>query len=151
MQSGNSHISILNRCTSRTFVLTVGLSLLLLAGPTARQAHAAYTTLGWNNLGMHCLDADFSVFCTLPPYNTIHAQVIDDQGQLVNIPGGITVTYHAVADSNGSLNTTSADKTNFWQYVQPLFGAALPVDIGLPVPGPNSFTMPGAGNVPQSM
>ena len=23
--------------------------------------------LGWNNLGMHCMDADFSVFAILPP------------------------------------------------------------------------------------
>ena len=33
---------------------------------------------------MHCMDADFSVFSILPPYNTIQAQVIDPAGHLVN-------------------------------------------------------------------
>jgi hypothetical protein len=27
--------------------------------------------LSWNNLGMHCMDSDYSVFSILPPYNTI--------------------------------------------------------------------------------
>lgn len=110
-----------------------------------------YKVLGWNNLGMHCLDADFSVFSTLPPYNTIHAQIIDGRGLLVTLPGSIRVTYAGAADPLGSLNTTSVGKTNFWDYAEAYFGVALPVDVGLPVPGPASFAMPGAGNVPQDM
>ena len=42
---------------------------------------AGYTVVGWNNLGMHCMDGDYSVFSLLPPYNTIHAQLIDQQGR----------------------------------------------------------------------
>src|SRR5512136_1350041 len=92
---------------------------------------AGYTIVGWNNLGMHCMDADFSVLSLLPPYNTIHAQVIDPSGALVTDPvaAGITVSYEAVADGTGSINTTSAGKTNFWDYVFPLFGASPPVDV----------------------
>ena len=38
--------------------------LLSLAGGTARAASpSGYTLVGWNNLGMHCMDADFSAFC----------------------------------------------------------------------------------------
>ena len=37
---------------------------------------ATSTILGWNNLGMHCMDSDYSVFTILPPYNTIEAQLI---------------------------------------------------------------------------
>ncbi|MCZ7634918.1 MAG: hypothetical protein M5U12_01925 [Verrucomicrobia bacterium] len=37
---------------------------------------ATHALVGWNDLGMHCLDADFSVFSLLPPFNTIHAQLI---------------------------------------------------------------------------
>jgi len=33
-----------------------------------------WTVVGWNNLGMHCMDADFSVFSILPPYNTVNAR-----------------------------------------------------------------------------
>ncbi len=113
----------------------------------------SYTVLGWNNLGMHCLDADFSVFSILPPYNSIFVQVIDAQGRLVNVPGNLSVTYHAVADPDGSINTSSIGKTNFWQYADKLFGlpAPLPLDTGLPVPGPQGYAMPGQANTPQSM
>ena len=51
--------------------------------------------LGWNNLGMHCMDSDYSVFSILPPYNTIESQLIVG-GKLVtnstplNLP--VTVT-----------------------------------------------------------
>jgi hypothetical protein len=30
-------------------------------------SNGAYTVFAWNNLGMHCMDANFSVFCILPP------------------------------------------------------------------------------------
>jgi Big-like domain-containing protein len=118
--------------------------LILGAGP----AHAGYTVVAWNNLGMHCMDAEFSVLSLLPPYNTIHAQVIDPTGARVTDPAvaGITVTYEAVADATGSINTTSEGKTDFWQFVLPLFGAAPAVDVGL-----TGVRMPGAGNAPQPM
>ncbi|MFA6291900.1 MAG: fibronectin type III domain-containing protein [Victivallales bacterium] len=113
----------------------------------------AYTgsVLGWNNLGMHCADGDFSVLCLLPPYNTINSQVIDSTGQLITGQGGVSVTYKAIADPRGSINKTSIGKTNFWDYEQSLFGVSLQPDTGLPVPGPNSFSMPGAANVPKAM
>ena len=119
---------------------------VLLALTPAVAAAAPWTLVGWNNLGMHCMDADYAVFSLLPPYNTIHAQLIDTQGHLVRDPTGITVTYEAVADPDGSINTTSAGKTNFWQHVQALFGVDLPVDAGL-----KGNNMPGAANQPQPM
>jgi len=48
--------------------------------------------LGWNNLGMHCMDSDYSVFSILPPYNTIESQLIVG-GKLVTNGSGYTVTY----------------------------------------------------------
>ena len=64
-------------------VLAVLLAALL---PGAAVSPTGWTVVGWNNLGMHCMDADFAVFSILPPYNTIHAQVIDASGQLVVDP-----------------------------------------------------------------
>ena len=113
---------------------------------------AAQTLVGWNNLGMHCMDDDYSVFSILPPYNVINCQFIDAQGKLVTDPTGITVTYQAVADPDGSINTTSIGKTNFWEYSLPLFGADLPPDHGLPFPASNpGRNMPGPANTPQMM
>ena len=79
--------------------------------------NGSWTVVGWNNLGMHCMDDDYSVFSILPPYNTIDAQLIDAAGQAGQDRGsGITLTYEAVADPDGSINRTAAGKTNFWDY-----------------------------------
>ncbi len=106
--------------------------------------------LGWNNLGMHCMDSDYSVFSILPPYNTIHAQLIVG-GKLVTNATGYSVTYEAVADPDGSFNSTSKGKTSFYEHCVALFGVSLPIDSGLPVPGPDPFWMPGVTNIPQAM
>ncbi|RMH49253.1 MAG: hypothetical protein D6685_19380, partial [Bacteroidetes bacterium] len=94
------------------------------------------------------MDADYQVFAILPPYNTIHAQLVDAQGNLVqDLAGlGITVTYEAVPDASGSINSTSAGKTNFWDHVAALFAASPPVDEGLA-----GSRMPGPANTPQPM
>ncbi len=128
-------------------LLALGLSAAVApAADTAVQT--AWTLVGWNNLGMHCMDADFSVFSILPPYNTIHAQLIDPSGLLVTNPAGrgITVSYQAVADPALSINRTSAGKTNFWDWVKPLFGAEVAVDMGLA-----GHAMPGTSNALQPM
>ena len=101
-------------------------------------SHAAlavpgWKIIGWNNLGMHCMDDDYSIFSILPPYNTVDAQLIDNSGRLVTVlPTGVSVTYEAVADPDGSINRSSTGKSNFWDYSLILFGAALPSDTGLP-------------------
>ena len=96
-----------------------------------------YAVYAWNDLGMHCMDHDYSVFAILPPYNNLHAQVIDRRsGQLVS--SGITLTYEATEDTRGSINSTSIGKTNFWDWVLVLFGAEPDANVGLagnPAPG----------------
>jgi len=49
-----------------------------------------------------------------------------------------------MADTTGSINTSSKGKTDFWDYVLPLFGANPPVDEGL-----LGAKMPGTGNTAQ--
>lgn len=105
---------------------------------------ASATLLGWNNLGMHCMDSDYSVFSILPPYNTIEAQLIVN-GRLVTNGAGYSVTYEAIADPDGSINTTAIGKGNFFNFTPYLYGA-LPQDMGLA-----GWAMPGPGNVPQGM
>ncbi len=98
---------------------------------TAPAPSASYALTAWNDLGMHCVDGnDYSIMSILPPYNNLHAQLVDKRtGKQVT--GGVTLTYEAVADLQGSINTKSATKTNFWQYVASLFGARPADDIGL--------------------
>ncbi len=125
------------------FIAHFILTFALVALPAAA---AGYRLVGWSELGMHCMDSDYSLMAILPPYNTIHAQLIDPSGKLVRSAGTFTVTYQAVADASGSINRTSAQKTNFFSYAQLLFGANLAVDAGLA--GKN---MPGSANTPQAM
>ncbi len=107
-------------------------------------ASAGTAILGWNNLGMHCMDSDFSVFSILPPYNTIEAQLIVN-GMLVTNGSGYTLSYQAIADPNGSINSTDQGKTDFYQFTPYLYGA-LNMDVGL-----KGWAMPGPGNTPQGM
>jgi hypothetical protein len=89
-----------------------------------------YMLTAWNDLGMHCMDGnDFSVFSILPPYNNLHAQLKDKSGSLVT--SGVTITYESVTGTDGKINTSSSNKTNFWDYSDKLFGAVLAPDTGL--------------------
>ncbi|MFO0907192.1 MAG: hypothetical protein U0794_02315 [Isosphaeraceae bacterium] len=84
--------------------------------------------LGFNDLGMHCMNQDFSEICILPPYNNLHAQVIDRSGEEPRIvTSGVQVNYSIPG------NTKSSTKTNFWQYARSLLNLStpLPLDVGL--------------------
>lgn len=85
----------------------------------------SYVVLGYNDLGMHCMNQDFSQLCILPPYNSLHAQVIRRGVEPRVISSGVTVKYRIPN------NTTSVTKTNFWQYAPALFGVSLAPDVGL--------------------
>ena len=62
------------------------------------------TVVAWNDLGMHCVDGkDYSVFSILPPYNNLHAQIIQrNVSSSKVVTSGVTLTYQAVADATGS-------------------------------------------------
>ena len=115
----------------------------LLCGLALTANAATSTILGWNNLGMHCMDSDYSVFTVLPPYNTIEGQLIVG-GKLVTNGAGYTVTYQAVVDPSGSINSTAIGKGNFYTYTPFLYGALAP-DKGLA-----GWAMPGLANIPQA-
>jgi hypothetical protein len=104
--------------------------------PSATAAPAAttgnYVLVGWSELGMHCMDGkDYSVFAVLPPYNTIHAQLLKRGEPPTRIVSNVTITYQSIADTTGSINTRSANKSNFWTYSRLLFQSTVPPEIGL--------------------
>ena len=68
------------------------LYLPLVCGP-APQPAAEYAVLGWNDLGMHCYNADFSDLAVLPPYNTLWTQIIQRGAPPVIVTTGVTATY----------------------------------------------------------
>ncbi len=115
-----------------TAVFLVILGVICLA-PVAQAAPGdSSQVFAFNDLGMHCYDKDFSVFSLLPPYNVVHAQVVNKglKPSLLNNTRA-ELTYAAIADPGGSLNTTSIGKTNFWNYILKLFGLSRPLDTGI--------------------
>jgi len=80
--------------------------------------------LAYNDLGMHCMNQDFSEMAILPPFNNLYAQVIL-RGDLPEIiESGVMVNYSIPG------NTHSASKTNFWTYLRKL-NIPLPNNLGL--------------------
>lgn len=139
----------------RSCIVRTPLALALAAGvalpiagdgndPGSGSGH--YVVVGWNDLGMHCMDSDYSVFSILPPFNDLKAQLIDPSGRLVTALNGRELEYTAVADPSGSINKSSIGKTNYWKHVTALYGATLAPDQGLA-----GHDMPGAANTPQSL
>jgi hypothetical protein len=104
---------------------TAAYMAVILRNGLPQQAKGQYVVIGWNDLGMHCYDFDYSLLSVLPPYNNLWAQVIrrGDPPQIVST--GIKVEYSFPG------NTYSAGKTNFWQYEDKLFGVNLPDNVGL--------------------
>ena len=76
------------RITHLAITVAMAATLGLTAVSADEEGPGTMTLVGWNDLGMHCMDADYSVMAILPPYNTIHAQLMDSNGNLVTVPGG---------------------------------------------------------------
>jgi hypothetical protein len=116
-----------------TFLFSALLFIIITIFSYTVSAQQTYILLGWNDLGMHCANKDFSKIAVLPPFNNVHAQLILKQPnqlpQVVN--AGYTISY------NIPYNTYSVGKTNFWTYAQVLFG--------LPQPLPNNIGLTGHG------
>jgi hypothetical protein len=145
-----------DRQVARVLFVVVLLAILVWNSPNSYGA-SNYQVFAFNDLGMHCYDSDYSVFTILPPFNVLHAQVLlkGRNPQLLD-DSQADVYYQAQKDPSGSINKTSGTikgtpKTNFWDYVQDLFGLTLQVDQGIPVPPPGgpSATMPGPKNKKQ--
>ncbi len=96
--------------------------------PPPPNVNGDFTVLAANDLGMHCADLDYQIFSILPPFNVVHAQVIE-KGTANSLPRivdntTIDVLYSAASSVNdpagaNSINTTSQNlpgvfKTNFW-------------------------------------
>jgi hypothetical protein len=104
---------------------------------------SSYQILPANDLGMHCDDSDLQIFTLLPPFNVLHAQVIQKGNEPFSNPrlltdkDGISVEYFSSANPNdpvasNSINTTSQNsktlyKSNFWD-INPSTGNTYAVD-----------------------
>jgi hypothetical protein len=113
-------------------------AIALGAGTRGFQAAAppSYTVIAYNDLGMHCMQNDFSQMMILPPFNTFRAQVIR-RGTEPEVMTGNDASVRFEFPTN----THSADKTNFWNFSAQLLGVNLAPDVGVAGVG-MSGTMP---------
>jgi hypothetical protein len=119
-----------------------------------------YNILAINDLGMHCGDLDHRVVSILPPFNVLHALVIQkgtsSTGPSILTKSSVNVVYSAASNPNDPVlqiaGPASVYKTNFWDtnlstgnslafdgynaFYPPniLSPSALRADAGLPVP-----------------
>jgi hypothetical protein len=83
-------------CTIMVFIFFILMSYSV-SGGAVSSTNNQYAVISWNDLGMHCMDHDYSVFAILPPYNTLHSQLINRlTGRLINT--GFILTYQATED-----------------------------------------------------
>jgi hypothetical protein len=145
MKSGNAILPI-THLKYYIFILTT-LTLFACSGgggsstetqppPTPQPLTA--TVLAYNDLGMHCMDREFSVFSILPPFNVLNAQVVlrDSQGNpSLADETDVDVLFNSIQDASGSKNSYSysagSEKTDFWVHANSLFGTTLQPGQGL--------------------
>ncbi|GAB4422433.1 MAG: hypothetical protein Kow0031_00180 [Anaerolineae bacterium] len=110
---------------AKNFTNWIYLPVLMKSPPPT--SNGQYVILGWNDLGMHCMDPSYEDFAVLPPYNTLWAQVIRRGEEPDIVTGGVSVEYRILN------NSYSAGKTNFWDYAHVLFNLPQPLlpNVGL--------------------
>ena len=85
----------------------------------------AFSVFAVNDLGMHCIQGDYSSFLILPPANFLKVQVFRKGGEGAQlVTSGIKVEYEVLG------NTHSADKLNFWRYAAD-YGFDVKPDMGI--------------------
>jgi hypothetical protein len=114
---------------TRHRVLSIGVLFLFVLFLHFQSYSQNYVLVGWNDLGMHCSNKNFSKVVVLPPFNNVSSQLIlrspSQSPQIVT--SGFTIEYSIPN------NTYSVGKTDFWTYAQQLFGLPNPLapNIGL--------------------
>ncbi|MDH5546381.1 MAG: cytochrome c3 family protein [Gammaproteobacteria bacterium] len=120
-----------------------------------------YKVLAVNRRGMAFPDQDFSVFAIFPPANFIKAQVIKTSTDKKQLPvlldnTEVKLEYQGTMDRYGSINTSSASKTNFWEHAGELYRFLLGNQVRIPLDGGvrgllfDGQNMPGLNNIPQT-
>jgi hypothetical protein len=120
----------LRRCLAPGGVMALALGgMLCVAGGDVRAGAATrggdYVVIGWNNLGMHCINPSYKELAILPPYNNLWVQVVKRGNPPQIVTSGVSLEYAIVN------NKTVSGKTDFWQYAKQLFGVELRDGVGL--------------------
>jgi hypothetical protein len=115
-------------------LVLLGLSLACTAAraadPGPKTADGRYVLIGWNDLGMHCMQPRYDDICILPPANTIQAVVIR-RGVEPSVSSSSLLSYSLLNNQQVTLHN------DFWNFAPQLFGVNLAPGIGLAGNGVN--------------
>ena len=114
----------------------------------AFMGQTGYSIFGSNDLGMHCGDLDTRISSILPPFNTVHSQVVQRglTPTILSPLDDIEVVYSAASNPNDPILTGvnsagtgpvasslladgSVYKTNFWDVANDAYGPFYPAGI----------------------
>ncbi len=89
-----TNTSVLTSTQSTSGMSMVATQVMIQTASPA-MSETKYIVLGWNNLGMHCYNPDFSNLAILPPYNTLLAQVVKvtEPPQIVTTGGIVEYSF----------------------------------------------------------
>ena len=96
------------RCDAATSINSTSQTMALPSSPVPEQPKVSGKILGYqvlttNDLGMHCGDLDYRVAGILPPYNSLHSQVIKMGTSSTNKPrvldGNLVDVYYSAASN----------------------------------------------------
>jgi len=127
---------------------------------SAADSHDEYEVFAMNRRGMAFPDNDFSVSAIFPPANFLVAQVLvkhpdSDEPPTLADDSRIELRYSAVMDENGSINSVSDWKTNFWAYADEIYHFysagqyVIEPEVGFHGKAFQAQRMPGFENAPQ--
>jgi len=105
--------------------VTAALACLAVCPRSFAAVNTPFVVFGYNDLGMHCMNSDFSEMMILPPFNTLHAQVIQRGVEPEIIESDVTVRYIIPG------STLAANKFNFWANAYTTLGGIPAPDTGL--------------------
>ena len=77
--------------------------------------YAGFKLLAQSDLGMRWVDPDFSVFSFAPPWHGLHAQLLARTSERPVILDDQDIELHYSPVINGSVNSSSKTKTDFWE------------------------------------
>ena len=111
----------------KTIVVIAGLFVILIAILIFRQylrRNIQIVILGYNDLGMHCIQPDYSNFLILPPGNNIIVQIFEKSSTSKLLTDGIIVKYKINSQDDPT------KYTNSWVYADK-YGYNVPEGLGI--------------------
>ncbi len=125
------HITWVRLVALLTVMVAIGVGFMYWRG-WQQSEHSELVILGHNDLGMHCIQPDYSKFFILPVGNNLVVQVFERSDESELVTDGIRVKYEINSQDD------PAKYSNFWRYAGK-YGFDVAEGVGVTGNGPEGF------------